>query len=405
MKLRPTTLLVWEVKEESNDNVTIWPPQLEALERHASSTQRHWRPIIFAVTLLLLASFISGKRLMDQAEYNIAQTERAIELAIEADSLRRDPVAPKPDIQSIELQNDLAIVQMSVDDDVSREERPAAYGTVFYRQSAKGWVRIEAKELEWGAYHNRETPHILFQYNQLDHTLVATVAPVIESFYTDLYSDLGLELPPNYEKVVIRIAIVTGTQRADPCDLVGYAAWVSDGIVVLSPSFMRVSAPSTNADTLRQTLYATLAYRLILLALQEHQPQVAWRSLVDGLKLWAYSAHCEFGADRTNDLNHRLRQRLANEMPMRLPVLSVVPPPLVDPEETQVTGWQQNVVAKTITDYMIATYGRGSLARLLDGMHQHDSWQSLIPAVFGISMEEFESGWQAYLAAQYTLPP
>jgi hypothetical protein len=127
--------------------------------------------------------------------------------------------------------------------------------------------------------------------------------------------------------------------------------------------------------------------------------------LVDGLQLWAYSAHREFDADLANHLDNLLRQQLANEAPLRLPVLSILPPPLHDPEETQVTGWQQSVVPKTVIDYVIATYGRRSLARLLDGMHQYDSWQSLIPAVFSVSMEEFESGWQAYLATQYDLHP
>jgi hypothetical protein len=104
-------------------------------------------------------------------------------------------------------------------------------------------------------------------------------------------------------------------------------------------------------------------------------------------------------------MNNLLRQRLANKVPLRLPVLSILPPPLHDAEETPATRWQQSVVPKTVIDYMIATYGRHSLARLLDGMHHHDSWQSLIPSVFSVSTEEFESGWQAYLAAQYDLYP
>jgi hypothetical protein len=118
--------------------------------------------------------------------------------------------------------------------------------------------------------------------------------------------------------------------------------------------------------------------------------------------LWAYSAHRELDAEVANEMNNRLRQQLMDAAPPRLPVLSASPP-MIHPEETQVTGWKQSILSKTVIDYAITTYGRGSLARLLDGIHYHDSWQRLIPEVFGVPANQFESGWQAYLAVQYDL--
>jgi hypothetical protein len=29
------------------------------------------------------------------------------------------------------------------------------------------------------------------------------------------------------------------------------------------------------------------------------------------------------------------------------------------------------------------------------------TWEGLVPAVFGVSVDEFEAGWQAYLARHY----
>ena len=38
------------------------------------------------------------------------------------------------------------------------------------------------------------------------------------------------------------------------------------------------------------------------------------------------------------------------------------------------------------------------------GLGQYDTWDTLLPAVFGIATAEFEAGWQTYLARQYGVP-
>ncbi len=402
MKLRMTNLnLEWEIKDESKATVISWPPQRRVLCQHTSTTLRHWRLILFTIFLALLAGSIGVVHLVDRAERTLKETEYEIELAVEADSWLRDPSGVKSHIQAIELQNNLAIVQMSVNDVIS-EGNPATVETTFYRQSTEGWVRIEANEAAWASYLYRETDHFLFQYHYFDHSLVATVAPAIERFHSDLVRDVGLALPPIHEKILVKIAMPAGMTRGDSSDLADYVVWNSDGIVVLSPRLLSVSVTKTDAEVLRQAIYAGVASRIIHLAVQEHQPQAVWRDVVIGLQLWAYSAHRELDVDVANEMDNRLHQQLMDAALPRLSVLSASPP-MIHPEETQVTGWKQNILSKTVIDYAIATYGRGSLARLLDGIHYHDSWQRLIPEVFGVPANQFESGWQAYLAVQYDL--
>ncbi len=94
MKVRPTTRLEWEVRDESNAIVITRPPQRDAFHDHTSKmSPRHWRLIFFAATLLLLASFIGVARLVAQAQRNIVRIESEIEVAIEVDSLLRDQAA------------------------------------------------------------------------------------------------------------------------------------------------------------------------------------------------------------------------------------------------------------------------------------------------------------------------
>ncbi len=64
------------------------------------------------------------------------------------------------------------------------------------------------------------------------------------------------------------------------------------------------------------------------------------------------------------------------------------------------------VAMETLIEYVVATYGRESLPRLIAALGDHPSWNSLIPAVYDISADEFEAAWQSHLAHRYdTSPP
>ncbi len=402
--------------DESNDivatrPVTIRPPQRDNFPHPASNLWRRRRLLVCIAILLLLTSAIGVARLVAQAEWNIAQTEREIALAVDADSYRQDPAARKPYIQSVELQNDLALVHISADEGVLSQGGPTADEIIVYRLSAKGWERVESNEPDEpdrGIYRFQETGHLLFQYYSVDQGLVEAVAPSVETFTTDLARDIGLDRHLSYAKVTVKIAIVAATQRVDPFKLVGYVAWKSDGRVVLAQQLTRIPVTQAGADVLEQAIRADVAHRIILLAVEKHQPQAVWRPLLDGLQLWADAAHREFDFDLPNSphsMNNLLHRQLTDKAPLQLPALAPVPSQMTLLEEDQDTSWQQLVLSKTVIDYAIAIYGRRSLAGLFDGMHQYDAWQGLIPAVFSVSMEEFESGWQAYLATHYNLYP
>ena len=62
-----------------------------------------------------------------------------------------------------------------------------------------------------------------------------------------------------------------------------------------------------------------------------------------------------------------------------------------------------DVCQKTVhaIEYAVPTYGRDRLPALMASLGQSDSWDTLLPAVFGVSAAAFEAGWQAYLKAHY----
>ncbi len=69
------------------------------------------------------------------------------------------------------------------------------------------------------------------------------------------------------------------------------------------------------------------------------------------------------------------------------------------------TAVLEAVALETVVEYAVATYGVERLPRLVQALSDHASWPTLIPAVYGVSAEEVEVGWQAYIAARYGAAP
>jgi hypothetical protein len=102
--------------------------------------------------------------------------------------------------------------------------------------------------------------------------------------------------------------------------------------------------------------------------------------------------------DQTNEY---LSSRLARTPPTQLPALSA---PVVADEQADAQGRTrplrhpgEAVALATVIEYVVATYGREQLPALAAALGQHDSWDTLSPALFGVSGDAFEAGWQAYL--------
>jgi hypothetical protein len=51
-----------------------------------------------------------------------------------------------------------------------------------------------------------------------------------------------------------------------------------------------------------------------------------------------------------------------------------------------------------VMEYAAATYGPPRIPVLVAALNQHERTETLIPAVFGVSADEFEAGWQIYLS-------
>ncbi len=89
--------------------------------------------------------------------------------------------------------------------------------------------------------------------------------------------------------------------------------------------------------------------------------------------------------------------------PMYLPARY---PPEYDRMMTDIYGYNhldEAVAVETLIEYAVTTYGRAQLPALVAGLGQYTSWDTLIPAVYGVPVVEFQAGWQAYVTPRTAL--
>ncbi|MEZ4620230.1 MAG: hypothetical protein R2867_32635 [Caldilineaceae bacterium] len=104
----------------------------------------------------------------------------------------------------------------------------------------------------------------------------------------------------------------------------------------------------------------------------------------------------------------RLSPQLLQRPPVQLPWLNV--PYFLD-HALDGQGQPQSVIhpgeaiaLATVIGYIDAHYGRDQLPVLLANIQRYDSWDALIPAQFGLAVEEFEAAWQMYIAQTFLVP-
>jgi hypothetical protein len=70
-----------------------------------------------------------------------------------------------------------------------------------------------------------------------------------------------------------------------------------------------------------------------------------------------------------------------------------------------VTSWgfctDTSIGIATVVEYAVEQYGIETLPELLAGLGHYETWSELVPGVYGVSPDEFERGWQEYVAAHY----
>lgn len=281
------------------------------------------------------------------------------------------------------------------------------------------------------------TEHLHIHAAGADLATVQANAEALEAMYADLYAALGLAVEADPGAPDGRLQVVLGAENA--------VVWhrVGGRVALPSPGYLAAGETWDASDLLRQGWQVALLDGAVWDAGAVHAIPEGWLPVLHGLRLWLLwdaggplaEGRQEIVAWLSTKEPDRLPESAAMELCRRYglwgrspldysipvgctPVYNAVPFTLPveirlyplglpespgDPESLSRIWVNQarNLSLALFIQYAADNYGRQSIPDLLAALKEHNSWRTLIPAVFAVSVEEFEAGWRAWLGKAY----
>ncbi len=343
-----------------------------------------------------------------------------------------------------DLGKDWAVVETVIQ---PTTDGPSYRQTRVYNEGDRGWIRAESTAERWGAARQFESKHFVFDYYALDEAAIVQAAAQLETLYP---------LLPDGEK----LRIVVDPKQAPGVRILGKRAVT--GIGVASPNATLVPSELAASDVLLQSMVVALYSRIIIKTLTNNTRSRRFFYLSYALRLWFIWEH-----ELPLAVWRKPLVQWILEEPGEIPRSSLFDAPAFAHDlcvhhsiwmhsplaigipilcwqsrdgEEMITAWPyrnsisnssfntliyaqavnmgdmdtghdaplpqpgpHEIVLATAFEYMTARYGEGSVPRLVAAIPEHERADTLIPALFGISLDEFTQGWRAFLAERYEL--
>ena len=332
---------------------------------------------------------------------------------------------------------------------------PGYRQTRLYRAGERGWIHEKPTPAHWGAARQLESDFFIFHYRALDEDAVMHVAPQLDALYPELYESLFWRQPTS-DKLTITVDPTHKRRMLD------HSRSRESGIVVASPSATLAPVELAASDLLIQSLVIELHNRLSVNALAEHNLPNYWLRLHDALQLWftwkydlplaiwreplvqwfldepkgGARSKAFYSPDFVDELclHHSLWMRAPLEisvpilcwpspasekkstiwpyhkqaLDLSLSTLLYAPTAVMDefgipPADHLQEPGPYAILLATLFEYVASKYGEDAVLKLWAAIPEHQRAETLIPAVFGVSLEELSAGWHAFLADEYQI--
>jgi len=338
------------------------------------------------------------------------------------------------DIRHTWVDGDIAASTLTLTEPATDDGAAMSYRqTRFYRKTEQGWLRTQPDPALWGPPLTLETDRLIWRYRRRDHSAVAEIAGHMDALVGTLSRDYGLAHLEEGEKLTVNVQV----------DALPRLILMYDGppgpIVVSSPSVHLVPVEWTDAEVLEQAVALALLKHLWAYAVEQHGIKESW-PVMAGVSLWELWDMKLGLAEWQDEILHWLYAPAAAQLPARFRDLCAahsiwIPTPIAvgiplhcssedegprhnnlllsglktnNPERLQMARWYypgqgsvrlgDSIMMYTVVDYAVTAHGRERLPDLVAALGQYDTWQTLVPNVYGISYEEFERGWRQHLA-------
>ena len=267
--------------------------------------------------------------------------------------------------------------------------------TRFYEQSEAGWVRAKPAPGFWGAQHSLETAHLRFEFTERDLPAVESIAEQIDAHYVTLHQLLNLA-PPSLH---VKLTFVLEPATVDEWDESN-----NDRLRLTSPILSTIPQSLSDETFLMHQMVSLLIERAVDSAVKEavnaegRSYSARWQMMSWALNGWLRTDLLGQPSPWHQQAAEHFRQQRADQPLFYLRDLADWNS-RAEGEQAHLMG--EYAAAESVIVYAIATYGRDYLPALAHGFGEHRFWSNLIPAIYGVSAETFEAGWNEYLAEHY----
>jgi hypothetical protein len=392
--------------------VYVRAKQAEADSENGGRLAPKWHPtemgrwIMLVGAAALILSLVAGYAVWRTAQEGIVRMQGDVVNAVKLETVRAHTGQTAPHIQeavqAVTFKDDKAMAAVVVTHRLPNGHAVTRPETHFYLLTAKGWQRTRPQAEFWGPAETLDTASLHFVFGSTDRVVVEQTAAGAEALYATLRQATGEDLAAGG---LLNVELV-------PDELLNNEQADAGHIRLASPAFTDrgVALPRGDIFVLLQLRHA-LARRLLEGALQKSAPRAQWSTVVEAFGSWL-------------QLSSAGQPSLPSEL-AALPRLGggtagvLRPEDLLDREgryaaaeqsgayqtyEAVYTQGQRWAAAVQMIDFLASKYGIDVLPRLLRGFSQYDDWETLAPAVLGVSAEELEAAWRADAVDTATRP-
>jgi hypothetical protein len=454
-----TLIVEWQIAEDDREWAFAHTATLAAPAPTHDWNRRWW--VATAITLLCVLA--TGGWLWHQAHAGLGQIEGEVRAAVEASQWRAqqdrrmdakqtgviqdiaegEQLPGVTQVQLLDLREEWAIIQVT-----TMQGELSYRQTIVYRKGASGWYAAAPSAALWGAPRTLESTYFTFHYFARDTEAVAAAAIKLDAFYPDLAASYPLDPISNGRRQI---------WVSPEYSLMGTINRTSDtALEIPSPAIYLAPTEISEGDILAQAILLgllevlteqRLARQLLPDCSYDYEATALIHTLLESLKLWhLWSTELPLASLHKPIIQWIYSDVQGKRVPLsfdaelcslhllwkaaptaiQIPLFCGSPQmeryevgrylPFAPPRSlAQIHLYASTTPAEpyrrldeaelgglaTLFDYAATTYGRASLSTLIANAAYYFTWETLIPATFGVSYSDFETGWQAHLHNRY----
>lgn len=382
--------LEWEIleaEEEEWAEVTMAP----APAARKSARPQGVTALLGVVVLLVAVAGVSGYRLWREAEAGIVATERHIGTLVEVETLRQQAGEPgtvlETGVQSVVVKGSAAMVRVVVAEMSPAGHELSRVETRFYRRCPAGWQRTGPVLAFWGDKAVLDTTTLHYEFYELDRPFVEQVAEPMDTFHQALRELLGLPPLGSGERITVEVLPTNAG--------LGIIA-PSGNILLSSPELLYVGDDAEKDLLIAGRLQTLLRTRALHEICTRHAIGPEWQAMLSYLEAWIDALADDLPAIVQGN------QAIIDQHPFTYPI-SLFTGIVTDDIGDHFPGYQEyrsqsiEFAALTFLDFLVVDRGPGAISALLAAFGTQDSWPGVMEAAFGLSMDELQLVWDAYV--------